>query len=588
MDNNKVSYFHRDPAYGLNDWEPVIAFVRAMLENTVDENCFPLIRKKVLETNSLLSQTFIQYLGMIKDIQGMDILHEKLTLLGPENLSLSSPYCCEGKYCELICLKSIAMIGGTQAKKIITEYLTAPDKSYLQNDLEKLRIADKARENIAPYQDDYPEILKGIRSVHDLLGEGGQKTLHKKDFSEKALNAWRNLKWKGKIEFISGDGETTTFKLKNKITDHIHDFCDPFSDFGIFMSNPKVEYPIGRHRWSNSHTFLAYPIADGALYGCEYTWNTKENTITTHFNKRIPLEEVTVNLDGQSVIVRHKPISTGVELRGNVFSKENSSAVRGVWDNPEKKGTNYYAQRANILTGYKDLYYFRPLHKPIVNQLGIWMVDECERPERFFDSTGECIDIDGVIEELLIPLHEPKILAWTLEQYKPTSPNDRFAKRLPQHMRQDLSPVPPASIITPILGTQFRHDQCGYTGLRKNNLNGYKNGLDINSDGIIDEKDKHILDQHAGKIYRMNIGDYGYFGFNWLSTGQSPRSKNIREGRSIFVCSYDWGAGYNSDTGIINLRKKANPGTKLYVEYFHDVPAAPGRDNIKVYLHHGK
>jgi len=83
----------------------------------------------------------------------------------------------------------------------------------------------------------------------------------------------------------------------------------------------------------------------------------------------------------------------------------------------------------------------------------------------------------------------------------------------------------------------------------------------------------------------MNIGDYGYFGFNWLSTGQCPRSRNIRKERVIFVCSYDWGAGYDSDTGVVYLLEHVPPGSKLYVEYFHDIPATPGKDNIKVYLH---
>ena len=581
------SYFHKDCAYGLNDWEPVIAFVRAMLENTVDENCFPITRQKVLGNNHLLSQTFIQYLGFIRDIQGVEILCEKLADIGPENLSIASPYCCEGKYLELICLESIAMIGGSQAKSIINKYLTNPNKSYLTEAIANLQIADKAKQNVAPYRDDYPETLKGVRSVHVILGQGGEYTKHSEDKAKKNLKEWRNLNWAGPIEFLSGDGETTTFKLKNEITDHIHDFCDPFSDFGIFISNPKIEYPITKHRWANSHTFLDYPVADGSLYGCEYTWNIENNTITTHFHKRIALEETTVNPDGKSITVLNAPISTGIELRGNTFSKECSSAVRGVWDNPEKQGKNYYAKRANILTTYKDLIYFRPLHKPVVNQLGIWLVDECEKPERFFDNTGNCINTEGVIEQLLIPLHEPKILTWTLEQYKPTGSNDHFANRIPQHMVIDLAPVPPASILDSLLGAEFKYGQCGYSGLRRNNLSGYKNGFDINSDGIIDEKDQHILNKYAGQVYRMNIGDYGYFGYNWLSTGHCPRSKDTRKERSVFVCSYDWGAGYNSNTGVVNLFEEIQPGKKLYIEYFHDIPAMPGKDNIKVYLHSG-
>ena len=580
------SYFHSDPAYGLNDWEPVVAFVRALLENTVDKNCFAIVRERVLESNSLLSQTFIQHLGFTREPEGIEIIREKLTQLGPNDFSIVSPLCSEEKYLELVCLESIAMIGGKQARDIVHRYVSDSHKSYLAKDAAALDIPDEIRPNIAPYRDDYPEILKGIRSVHAVVGKGGDTTQESRDRMNEILEKWRALEWSGPVEYLRGDGAATTFKLKNKIIDYIHDFCDPFSDFGIFMSTPKIEYPIGRHRWANSHTFLEYPVVDGVLYGREYTWDTNENTITTFFHKRIAVEEVTVNPDGRTVTVSRKPISTGVELRGNVFSKACSSAVRGVWDNPQKQGKNYYAKRANILTTYKGLIYFRPLHKPIVNQLGIWLVDECEEPQRFFDNTGNCTDTEGVINELLIPLHQPKVLAGSFDQYNPAGHNDRFTVRLPQHMRQDLCPVPPVSILDSAFGAEFKYGQCGYAGLRRNNLNGYENRFDINSDGIIDQKERDILNRHAGEVYRMNIGDYGYFGKNWLSTGYSPRSKNTSKGLNLFVCSYDWGASYDNGSGTVKLLEDVEPGKKLYIEYFCDVPPEAGSE-MKVYLHGG-
>jgi hypothetical protein len=583
---HKKEYLHNDATYGLNDWEPAVAFVRGLLDNTEDEQfCFPAVRKRVLENNSLLSQTFVQHLGFMRDQRGIGIIKAKLEQLEPDNLSLKSPWSRGGRYLETLCLESLALIGGPEVVAIVQRYRDNPEKAYLSEALASLKIATQPRNNVATYHENYPEILKGIRSIHEVLGEGGEYTSFDSERTEKTLQAWRSLKWTGPIEFLSGDGRTTTFKLKTKISDHIHDLCDPFSDFGIFMSKPKIEYPIGRHRWANSHTFLCFPVADGALYDSEFTWNLENNTITTHFHEHIDLEEVAADQDGMTVRVSRTPISTGVELRSNVFSKQCSSAVRGIWDNPEKKGENYYAKRANVLLPYKELYYFCPLHKPIVNQWGIWLVDESEKPERFFDGNGNCLDIDGVIDQLLIPLHEPKVLAWTLEQYQPNGARDRFAKRLPSALSVDLAPVPPATLLDPVLGTAFEHGKCAYTGIRKNIDNGYKNGLDINADGVIDEKDRQILAEHAGDVYRMNVGDYGYFGFNWLSIGHCPRSKNLINERALFICSYDYGAGYNCDTGVVNLCKKALPGQKLYIEYLHDAPAAAGKDNIKVYLH---
>jgi len=585
LDGQK-EYFHKDSAYGLNDWEPVVAFVRGLLENTEDKQCFPRTRARVLADNSLLSQTLIQHLGCMKDGRGVEIIREKLARLGPDDRTIASPWCRGGRHLEAVCLEALAKIGGQEARRIIENYRADPAKSYLAAELENLQVSDEPRRCVAPLPEDFPEILKGIRSIHDVLGEGGNSAEYPPNKAQRIIKAWRGLAWPGPVEFFSGDGETTTFKPRNKITDHIHDFSDPFSDFGIFLSNPKVEYPVGRRRWADSHTFLCFQIADGALYGHEYVWNVADNTITTHFHHHVVIEEVTVNQDGQSVTVAHKPISTGVEVRGNVFSRKCTSAVRGVWDNPEKQGANYYVRRANVITPYKRLFYFRPLHAPVVNQLGIWVVDESEHPERFFDGIGNCTDVEGVINELLIPLHEPKILAWTQEQYKPTGERDRFARRIPRKMWVDLSPVPPASILDPVLGAGFEHSHCGNAGIQQDLDNGYRNGLDINCDGIIDEEDKRILARHAGEVYRMNVGDYGYFGINWLSTGQCPRSTNLLTNEAvIFVCSYDYGAGYDPDTGVVRLFQPAKPGTKLYIEYHYDAPPAEGKDNIKVYLH---
>jgi len=603
-------YYHKDPWYGFNDWDAVVAYVRALMEDSEVDWCWPHAKMLILADNSLLSQVMVGHLGEMRDARSLDIIAEKLEQLGSDDRAIISPWEPQEKYYELLCLEALAKIGGPKVRSIVEKYRKDPAKSYLADGIEKLDIAAAPRQTAVEHGDEFPKILRGIHSINDVLRIDqedaeyqtgladvlyGSKCLqeisakgaakHAKEQKEEIVKAWRSLKWPGPIEYISGDGSTTIFKLKNKITSHIHDVADPYSDFGIFLSDPKIEYPIGRRRWAVSHTFLFFQVPDGSVYGREYTYDVEKNTITTHFHEHVALEEVTVNPDGKSITVSQKPISTGVETRGNTFSRKCNSSVRGVWDNPQRQGKNYYIRRANELTPYRNLCYFSLAHEPLVNIWGAWLVEESERPERFFDTNGSCIDVEGVIEELLIPLHEPKVLTAGRLQYVPDGCQDRFGSRLPKKLWPELTPVPPASVVDPYMGAHFEPHRCGVAGWEQNNNNGYRLWYDINSDGVVDQRDKEILAQHAGEVYRKNLFTLSYFGINWVATSYGSRSKNFLEDPPIYICSYDYGAGYNSDNGCVNLFEKVAPGKKLYVEYFYDAPAREGKNNIKVYLH---
>ena len=579
-------YYHSDPSYGRDDYEPVIAIVRGLLNNPIDDFCWERARSYTLDDNSLLAQTFIHGMGMQRDVRGLPILRDKLGQIDCEEVTMACPLFPAGKLLELLCLEAIARIGGPDARDIIERYRSDPAKSYLAEGLATIEVAPEAHDPVLPLPTDFPEPLRNVRSFNDVVSEGGCASDKAPEQVEAFREAYRSLAFPGVIEHLSGDGETTTFRPRTKFADLLHDRADPFTDFAIYHSDPKIEYPIGQRRWAISHTFLGFHMLDGAFYHKEYTWNTEDNTIETHFHEPA-FEEATLEPDGRSVTVSKGPISTGIELRGNVFSKQCTSAVRGVWDNPEKQGTNYYLRRANVLLPYKSIYYFRPLHVPIVNQFGIWVVDESERPERFFDRQGNCIDVENVIEELLIPLHQPKVLAWRDVQYQPSGPDDPFAARLPRKMWPELTPVPPKDYLDPYLGARFEHSRCCQAGVQQGNENGYRNGLDLNADGIIDQRDQEILAREAGKVYRANIGDWGYFGMNWLSPGWWGRTERSLDLKRLFVCSYDYGAGYGPDTGVIRLFESPPAGKRLYVEYYYDAPAAAGKDNIKLYLHPG-
>jgi hypothetical protein len=613
-------FYHRDPSYGLSDYDAVIGFIRSLIEDSEVPWCFEFTRKLILEQHTPLSQTLIQYIGhVIHDERGIAIIRDRLTNLGPEDRTfemrggatgLTPPPCTAGQYLEWICIQSLAEIGGAQVCQIVDGVYHNPDKAYLHELILTLDIAEYPRPGVIERQADYPDVLRDLHSMNSVMREDdtdvddvpdwmrGAKVaedmadagLADRDQQHRSqrdtiIQAWRNLPWPGKIETLVGDGETTTFKLKTKFVGWIHNDADPFSDLGVFMSDPKVEYPIGRRRWSHSHTFLCFQIPDGSLWGREYTWDEQDNTITTHFREHVALEEVTVDADGLSVTVAQGPIATAIATKGNVWTGQNNGAVRGVWDNPQKEGLNYYTRRANMLTPYQHLTCSMvPPHMPIVQFYGEWLVDESEKPERFFDVTGECTDVQGVIDELLIPLHEPKILALSIDPYVPRGADDPVGKKLPKDLWPELISVPPTSHLDRVMGVEFVPHQCGLAGWEMNNDTGYNPGYDINSDGRIDDMDRSLLTKHAGEVYRNNLMHHSYYGASWYGTGYGCCSRNFVEHPPIFVICYDYGAGYDAAQGRISLYEAVEPGTRLYVEYYRDAPAVSGEE-IKVYLH---
>ena len=401
------------------------------------------------------------------------------------------------------------------------------------------------------------------------------------------------------IELLSGDGKTRTFPLDYPIVDLVHDPYDPFCDSAIFRSDPKIEYPLGRRRWAVSHSYLCYPITDSALYDKEYTWDAQANTITTHFHEHVTLEPARTDESGLQVKVAHRPISTGVYTRANHFSQRCSSAVRGVWDNPEKEGRNYYSRRAVILTGPKLIFYFQPAHEPVVNQLGIWEVEDSEQPERFFDAQGLCTAPERLIEDLRIPLHEPKILVGS-QRFEALDPQPKFFEtdfRQPAgwaNLVNNFQPVPSPDYLEPVLGSTFVPGFVGYAAHEAKHVEdrppehemevGYSGFRDINDDGRIDEWELDFLREHQGEIWRVNAGAAGYFGIGWLSPGFSiPITEAFPYHR--YIAAYDYGGGYDADAGVIHLLDSPGANKEVFIEYHYDAPAAAGKDNIKVYLH---
>lgn len=192
--------------------------------------------------------------------------------------------------------------------------------------------------------------------------------------------------------FLSGDGRTTffpeVFKDPNtgrvEWSDDLHVTDDSRTDGGIYPCDPRVEYPVGRARWAISHTLLCYPFADHSLYTHEYTWDLKHGHLQTHFRHHIELEEVrTDSKQGQTISVRHTPISTAIE--GNVRYSQLNSAVRGAWDNPNKTGRNYYTSRAVQLLPMDNAVYVSTPQTPVVQCHGLYLTEPTDPLDQVFD-----------------------------------------------------------------------------------------------------------------------------------------------------------------------------------------------------------
>jgi len=604
------AYLNKDPWYNHNDPDAVIAFVRALMEDSEVPWCFPFARELIMGPYTPMIQTLIQHLGWMRDERGIEIILDRMKQLGSDDRTLSTPWCTAGRPAAAVCVEALAMIGGPPVVDIFSVLLSDPNQEHLHKTIHSVEVAEKPRQAMAPIPEDFPEVLKGIHSAlsfmrHDDISVDGtsdcdagrapddpmqleqliEQEKVRRAGSVQVLAAWRSLPFPGQIEMLSGDGETRTFELKTHFAGLVHNVADPFSDFGVFNSGPKVEYPLGNRRWAHSHTFLCFQIPDGSMWNSEYVWDEQAGTITTHFRQRIELERVIVNADGRSVTVSHTPIATAIETRGNVDTNRCNSAVQGVWNNPQGEGTNYYTRRANVLLPYTKLCYISLLHQPLVNVLGLWVVDEEERLERFFDSRGTCIDKASVVDQLLIPLHEPGVLTLTADEYRPQGSDDTYGKRIPQRLWPELTPVPPVSHLDRVMGALFEKNCCGLAGWEQDTDNGYNPGYDINKDGVIDERDREILARHAGEVYRYNLMQHNYFGMNWVGAAYGCRSRNFKDDPPLFVASYDYGAGYDAETGTIQLTEPATPGTEMYVSYYQDAPAEAGKDNIRVYLH---
>jgi hypothetical protein len=396
---------------------------------------------------------------------------------------------------------------------------------------------------------------------------------------------------------LSGDGKTTFFPgaLCDPATqrvewqDDLHLKDDPLTDSGIFPCDPRVEYPPGRDRWQVSHTLLAGVVADHNLYTHEYTWDMTHGHLYTHFRTHVVCETArTDKRDGQTVQVSRTPISTTIE--GNVSYPLNNSAVRGVWADPDKLTANLYTRRVvQLLAMHNGVYAISP-YSPVVQCHGLYPVNQDDPIDSLFDRrTHECTDRRRLQEELHIPLERPKLGMVDMKQSLRLVPSRLYESEIWQ-LTENVRVVTPRDIeaVRERAGSKFVPGACGYAfeptqDQSHEGYRGYNASFDLNSDGVVDERDVELIAGHVGKRVRYNLYQHAYFGGDWLSTSVATNPE--LDPGDLLVADYEYGGGYDSQTGVIRLQETPGPDQPVWIEYYYDAPAEPGENNIVVHLY---
>lgn len=395
---------------------------------------------------------------------------------------------------------------------------------------------------------------------------------------------------------LSGDGETTFFpgalldpdtgRVEWQDDLHLHD--DPFTDTGLYPCDPRVEYPAGRPRWAISHTLLCMPVADHTLYTHEYTWDMTHGHLQTHFRKHVQLEEArTDGRDGMTVRIKNTPISRGIE--GNVHYPMPNSAVRGVWADPDKAGENFYTRRVvQLLAMHNGVYAIAP-HTPVVQCVGMWAVQPGDPLSELFDTdTGLARDRQRLIDELRIPLDEPK-LGYLFPPYREVASKVYEGKVGMMAAAEGVVDETVLANLRQRMDTRDIPSQVGYAAANQadhdsGHYKGYCASFDFNGDGVIDERDEAALARHLGRSVRYNTYFHAYFGGDWLTT-QVCLTPDHEPGVPA-IADYTHGGGYDADAGVIRLLRTPGPDRTVWVEYHHDAPAEAGENNIRVHLYH--
>ena len=204
-----------------------------------------------------------------------------------------------------------------------------------------------------------------------------------------------------------------------------------------------------------------------------------------------------------------------------------------------------------------------------------------------FDEHGRCSDHQRLIEQFKIPHDQPK-LGMIAPQHKQVT--SRIYEGEVPVIAELFGTVngEQLSELRARLGTRFAFGQVGYAAAGEAHTEaalyrGYDARYDLNNDGVIDDADEALVAKSQGRAVRCNLYRSAYFGGNWISTGTLLAPEH--DPGIPVIADYEFGGGYDAKAGQIRLLRTPGPGKRVYVEYFHDIPAEAGENNIRVHLY---
>jgi hypothetical protein len=237
--------------------------------------------------------------------------------------------------------------------------------------------------------------------------------------------------------------------------------------------------------------------------------------------------------------------------------------------------------------------YVKTPHSPVVQCHGLFPIGHNESTNHLFHrATGLCLDADQLKDELLIPVNLPRLGMIDLKSSLHPVKSCIYEADVWQ-LSEFVRAIAPSDIrqIRDKSGACFVPGACGYAyeptrDQSHAGYRGYNAAFDLNADGVIDEQDTRLAERHLGKEVRYNLYQRAYFGGDWLSTSVALNPE-LKPNDPI-VADYEYGGGYDSRSGTIQLLETPGPDQPVWVEYHYDAPAEKGRDNIVVHIYQEK
>jgi hypothetical protein len=200
----------------------------------------------------------------------------------------------------------------------------------------------------------------------------------------------------------------------------------------------------------------------------------------------------------------------------------------------------------------------------------MWAVLPGDPVRELFESvSGLCGDRQRLVEQCRIPLDEPKI-AMIMPRYHQVHSNVYEGEITTVSNHDVVVDEAHLNLLRQRLGSRFAVGLVGYAAQGYHDGSsgggiGYATHLDLNDDGVIDERDEEILARNIGRQMRANLYVHAYFGGDWLTTNVCLAPEH-RAGIPA-IADYTYGGGYDASAGVVKLLDTPGPSRRVWIEY---------------------